>query len=68
MNLEIKRLINAAGSQQKLGQRIGRSQSAVQKWLHDETKPNALATLTIEREFGLCRHKLRPDIFGESPA
>ena len=65
INLEIKRLINEAGSQEKLGQRIGRSQSAVQKWLYDETKPDAMATLKIEREFGLCRHKLRPDIFGE---
>jgi DNA-binding transcriptional regulator YdaS (Cro superfamily) len=68
MNLEIKRLINEAGTQKKLALRVGRSQSAVQKWLHDETRPDAAATLTIEREFGLCRHKLRPDIFGESPA
>jgi DNA-binding transcriptional regulator YdaS (Cro superfamily) len=63
----IKSAVLIAGSQTKLAEVIGVSQPAVHKWVIGKTRPDARAAIVLENKFGVCRHKLRPDIFGDLP-
>lgn len=59
----IERAIEAAGSQEKLAAKIGRSQQIISYW---KTKGviRAEDALAIEAATGIPKHELRPDIFG----
>lgn len=64
----LRKAIQVAGSQTELAKRIGKKQAHVWNWLHRDKKVPAESVLAIERETGVSRHDLRPDIFGPSPA
>ena len=62
----LARAVRLAGSQSAFGRLIGKRQSTVHEWL----KANALPpehVLTVERETGISRHDLRPDVYGPAP-
>ncbi|RAI38279.1 transcriptional regulator [Rhodoplanes roseus] len=66
----LKRACDVVGGQKPLAERIGTSQSMVWYWL-ERAKRGVPAeyVLAIERETGVPRHELRPDIFaGRSSA
>ncbi len=48
----------------KLAKTLGVSPGAVSQW---EGKVPAEHVLVVERETGLSRHDLRPDVFGPAP-
>lgn len=60
----LKRACDAVGGQKPLADRIGTSQSMVWYWL-ERAKRGVPAeyVLAIERETGIPRHELRPDIY-----
>lgn len=64
--LPLERAIRLAGSQEKLGEKIGRSQKIVSHWLVRcrGQVPPVMAVL-IEKALNgqVTRHELRPDIF-----
>jgi DNA-binding transcriptional regulator YdaS (Cro superfamily) len=64
----LARAVRAAGSQSAFGRLIGKRQSVVNDWLRDETPLDAKHVLTVERETGISRHELRPDVYGPAPA
>jgi len=53
----------AAGSAKELARRIGVTPQAISQW--DEVPLNRV--LVVERETGISRHELRPDVFGLAP-
>jgi len=60
----LQRAIEAKGSQAALADAIGVSQQAVSYWLKSaEGRPSAEYAVKIERETGIPRHELRPDLF-----
>lgn len=64
----LKRAIEAAGSQSKLAEAIGKTQGHVSKWLERNYIP-AECVLPIEAATGVSRHELRPDLYPtESPS
>lgn len=50
----------AAGSSKELARRIGVTPQAVSQW--DEVPVSRV--LAVERETGISRHELRPDVYG----
>lgn len=64
----LEKAIEIAGSQAELARRIGKKQAHVWNWLHRDEKVPGEVVLDIERETGVSRHDLRPDIFGPAPA
>ncbi len=69
----LTRAIEEAGSQSALARILGTRQSTVSSWLHSGSPLPTEYVLTVERELGISRHFLRPDlseIFSreESPA
>jgi DNA-binding transcriptional regulator YdaS (Cro superfamily) len=63
-NEALKRACGLAGGQKSLADRIGTTQAQVWYWL-ERSKRGAKAefVLAIERETGVSRHELRPDLW-----
>jgi DNA-binding transcriptional regulator YdaS (Cro superfamily) len=60
----LKRACDLAGGQTQLADRIGTTQSQVWYWLFRSKKgARAEFVLSIERETGIPRHELRPDLY-----
>ncbi|WP_082444195.1 transcriptional regulator [Sphingomonas sp. Leaf242] len=59
----LKKAADIAGSQAELGRMCGVSQPAVWKWLQSSKRLPAEHCLTVERETGVSKHLLRPDIY-----
>lgn len=55
----LQKVIERAGSQRKLAQALGITDSAVSQWARVPTS----RVLDIERLTGISRHDLRPDIY-----
>lgn len=55
--------VRRAGGSSRLAAMIGVSRQAVQQW----GRVPAEHVLLMERESGVSRHRLRPDIFGRPP-
>ena len=55
--------VRRAGSQSSFGKLIGRNQSTVFDWLRLNKPVPAELAITVERETGVSRHDLRPDIY-----
>lgn len=65
MSIEaLKRACEVAGSQERLAKRIGTTQSQVWYWLtRSKRGVPAEFVLPIERETGVPRFELRPDLY-----
>jgi len=63
-NEALKRACTLAGGQKSLARRIGTTQQQVWYWI-ERSKRGAKAefVLPIERETGVSRHELRPDLW-----
>ena len=59
----LARAVRKAGDQTKFGLVIGKRQSVVNDWLRENKPLPAEFVLTVERELGVSRHDLRPDIY-----
>lgn len=64
----LEKAIEIAGTQAELARRISRperpiKQQHVWNWLNRDEKVPAEVVLDIERETGVSRHDLRPDIY-----
>lgn len=59
----LKKAIEAVGTGNALARRLGISPQALSQW--DEVPP--LRVLQVERETGVPRHELRPDIYPSEP-
>jgi DNA-binding transcriptional regulator YdaS (Cro superfamily) len=55
--------VSDAGSQSALARICGVSQTAVWKWLQSSKRLPAEYCLVVERETGVSKHLLRPDIY-----
>ncbi len=55
--------VRRAGSQSSFGKLIGRNQSTVFDWLRLNKPVPAELVIAVERETGVSRHDLRPDIY-----
>jgi len=63
----LKRACDLAGGQKRLADKIGTRQSLVWYWLNSSKKGvPAEFVLPIERETGVSRSELRPDLFDAS--
>jgi DNA-binding transcriptional regulator YdaS (Cro superfamily) len=60
--------ITRSGSQSAFARLCGLSQTAVWKWLQSGKHLPAEHVLTVERETGVSRHLLRPDIYPADPS
>ena len=61
INNGIKEAIEVAGGQRELGDKIGVTQPTVHHYLHN--KCPATKAVEIERETGVRRERIRPDLF-----
>ncbi len=59
----LKTAVSEAGSQSALARICGISQTAVWKWLQSSKRLPAEYCLVVERETGVSKHLLRPDIY-----
>lgn len=59
----LKQAINAAGSQSQFARLVGVTQPSVWKWLKRRKSLPAEHVLLVERELGVSRHDLRPDLY-----
>ncbi|WP_081668465.1 transcriptional regulator [Sphingomonas phyllosphaerae] len=64
----LARAVRAAGSQSAFGRLIGRRQSTIFMWLSNDTPLPAELVLRVERETGISKHDLRPDIYPPTSA
>lgn len=55
--------VSRAGTQEKFAIALGVSQPTVWRWMQSSKRIPAEFVLTVEREFGVSRHDLRPDIY-----
>ena len=63
-NEALQRACDAVGGQSKLARRLGTTQSQIWYWLNDSKRGvPAEFVLSIEKETGIPRHKLRPDLW-----
>lgn len=60
--------VTRAGSQSAMARICGVGQPAVWKWLQSGKRLPAEHVLTVERETGVSKHLLRPDIYPTSSA
>lgn len=60
--------IKAAGSQSAFGRLIGRNQSTIHDWLREGKPLPAEYVLLVERETGIPKEVLRPDIYPDDSA
>jgi DNA-binding transcriptional regulator YdaS (Cro superfamily) len=62
----LKRACDLAGGQKRLADKIGTRQSLIWYWLNSSKKGvPAEFVLSIERETGVSRSELRPDLFAD---
>lgn len=66
MHLAFKRACDAAGGVPKLAKIVDRTPANLYSLFHRERPCPAPLVLPIERELGISRHELRPDIFGDA--
>ena len=59
--------VTRAGSQSALARVCGVSQTAVWKWIQSGKRLPAELCLVVERETGVSKHLLRPDIYPAEP-
>lgn len=59
----LARAVRTVGSQSAYGRLVGRSQTWVYENLRDGKPVQAEHVLTVERETGISRHDLRPDLY-----
>lgn len=59
MNPGLKKAIEAVGSATELARRLSISSAAISQW----EAPPPHRVLAIERETGVSRHELRPDLY-----
>ncbi|MFC3579508.1 transcriptional regulator [Sphingomonas hylomeconis] len=64
----LKSAVDQVGSQSAFARLCGVSQTAVWKWLQSGKRLPAEHVLTVERESGVSRHLLRPDIYPADPS
>ena len=64
----LARAVRAVGSQSAFGRLIAKRQSVIHAWLREAMPLPAEHVLTVERETGISRHDLRPDVYGPAPA
>jgi len=55
--------VRKVGSQSAFARLIGRGQATVHDWLKDGKPLPAEYVLTVERETGVSKHDLRPDLY-----
>ena len=60
--------VRIVGSQTAFGAVIGKRQSVVHDWLRLEKPLPAEHVLQVERETGISRHELRPDLYPRESA
>lgn len=63
----LKMAVEVAGGQTSLAMRIGKTQGHVSQWLRRGNVPPEMV-LPIERETGVSRHDLRPDLYPRDEA
>ncbi len=63
----LKGVVERIGSQSATGRMLGVSQAAVWEWLKKGKALPAEHVLTAERETGVSRHDLRPDLYPREP-
>ena len=66
MSTPLERAIEVAGSQAALARMIKKTQAHIWHWLQSGRVPGEHC-LAIERETGVSRYELRPDIYGDAP-
>lgn len=59
----LAKAVRAAGSQSAFGRLIGRRQSTIRQWLMERKPLPAEDVLLVERETGIPKEVLRPDIY-----
>lgn len=59
----LKLVVEAYGSQEATGDALGVDQSTVSRWLTQSKQMPAPYVLVAERDTGVSRHDLRPDIY-----
>lgn len=64
----IQKAIDAAGSQQKLGDIVGVKQQTVRYWLFGSKRIPAIHIITIEKGTGVSRHELDPVVYPKEAA
>lgn len=62
-NSPLAQAVRLARSQSGFGRLIGKRQSVINDWLREERPLPAEHVLTVERELGIPRWQLRPDIY-----
>ena len=67
-NEGLKKVLEKAGGQKKLGGIVGESQQTVQYWAKTGKAIPIEFVYLLEQELGLSRHIIRPDVFVESEA
>lgn len=60
----LNRAIDIVGSQTAFGRLLGVSQMSVSRWSRGLVAFPPEHVLTVERETGVSRHELRPDVYG----
>jgi DNA-binding transcriptional regulator YdaS (Cro superfamily) len=60
--------VDRIGSQSAFARALGVAQPTVWKWLQSGKRLPAENVLTVERETGVSRHLLRPDIYPADPS
>lgn len=62
--------VRKAGSQTAFGRIVGKNQSVIHDWLRESRPLPAELVLLVERQLGVSRHDLRPDLYPreDSPA
>jgi DNA-binding transcriptional regulator YdaS (Cro superfamily) len=60
-----KEALHRAGSQTVLAEILGKKQPAISKRLNGSCRAEPDEAIAIERELGVSRQLLRPDIFGD---
>lgn len=63
----LARAVRQAGSQSAFGRIVGKRQSTIFDWLSNSTPLPAELVLLVERETGVSKHDLRPDIYPLEP-
>ena len=63
MSAALQRAIEAAGSQTALAEKINVTQQAISALVKRGARVSAEMAISIERETGVPRHELRPDLW-----